>query len=237
MQELDDKLNKLEKRFKLNFNDKSLLKTAITHSSYARCYPEDGLKDNERLEFFGDAVLKLVVSEYIFAKYPTFNEGKLTHIRSIAVSDETLAKIGKKINLGSFLVFSHGESNSGGASRVSNLANAMEALFGAIYLDKGLDVAREFIIPLYESFEPKLLTGGQKKDGKSALQEFAQKNHLTLPFYQIMNEEGPDHEKIFEVKCEINFNDKLYAATGKGNNKKAAEQEAAKRILKLLQSK
>lgn len=237
MQELEDNIKKLEARFKLTFNDKVLIQTALTHSSFARCYPEGGVKDNERLEFFGDAVLKLVVSEYIFAKYPTYNEGKLTHIRSIAVSDETLAKIGKKIELGSFLVFSHGESNSGGAMRVSNLANAMEALFGAIYLDKGIEAARDFIIPLYENFEPKLLTGGQKKDGKSSLQEFAQKNHLTLPSYQIIKEEGPDHEKIFEVQCEIMYKDKPYAASGKGNNKKAAEQEAAKCILKLLKAK
>ncbi len=211
-----------------DFNNKDLLKVALTHSSFARHSKQPGVEDNERLEFLGDAVLKLIVSQYLFDRFGDYDEGRLTKLRAQIVSDKTLAGFAQSLNLGERILFSFGEKNSGGPARISNLANAFEAILGAIYLDKGLQEATDFLVPYIEKF------GEEWVDAKSELQELSQKKKIDLPTYRVFKEEGPDHKKQFHIEASVMIEGRTVTAFGDGPSKKEAEQLAAAHLLKKI---
>ncbi|MDO8515409.1 MAG: ribonuclease III [bacterium] len=202
----------------IKFNDESLLKTALTHRSYLN--ENKGVREsNERLEFLGDSVLSILTSEYLYKKFPEYPEGKLTNTRSVLVRGKTLALVAKELNLGEYLLMSKGEKDSGGAQNDTLLADATEALIGAIYLDQGLEVVREFL-------EKYLYSGNfEAVDYKSIVQETAQSKFRVSPKYKVIEAVGPDHDKKFVIG--IYFGAELMGQ-GEGKNKQEAEQAAAK---------
>lgn len=211
------------------FKKQSLLKEAVTHSSYAN-EGKRSYKNNERLEFLGDSVLSVIVANYLFLKYPKLPEGELTKIRAALVCDRSLASFANSIHLGDYLLMGRGEEHSGGRSRMSNLEDAFEALVGAIYLDGGLEAAQKFVL----KFIPKDLDVSRIKtasDYKTALQEIVQQNPEEKLTYVLASESGPDHDKSFEVEVHLNSN---VIGTGTGKSKKQAEQAAAKKALRLM---
>ncbi len=222
-------LNKLEKEMGYDFKDLSLLQTALTHSSFAN-EAKDDIKCNERLEFLGDAVLSMVVSDYIFSHCPSFPEGDLTKLRASLVCEKTLCEFSQSLKVGEFLRLSKGEMNSDGNKRPSILADAFEAIIAAIYLDGGIESARKFIlqfvIPLIKDPRPRKF-----KDYKTTLQEIIQKNKGETVSYNLVEETGPDHNKHFVVEVCLNNN---VVGRGGGRNKKAAEQQAAREALELM---
>ena len=221
----------LEKILNIRFSDQELLSTAITHSSYANRHKSLQIPDNERLEFFGDAVLKLIVSEYLYTHFPDHREGDLTKMRAQIVSDKTLAQLSANLGLGTFLRLSLSEQRTGGYTRVSNLANVFEAVLGAIYLDAGLETAREFVLRQLHTL-PHLITAEPEiSDYKSYLQEFLQQKRSDLPDYRVCKEDGPAHQKTFHVEATIQVKTRTYTATGIGASKKEAEQAAAAAII------
>ena len=219
----------LEKNLGYKFKNAAYLSTALTHSSYAN-ESKAKISNNERLEFLGDAVLSIVVSDYIFAHCPNFPEGDLTKLRAALVCEKSLCKFSKSLNVGDFLKLSHGEQNSDGAKRPSILADAFEAIIAAIYLDGGLESAREFILPFIipEVKNPQLNTF---KDYKTQLQEIIQQNQGEIIRYNLVDETGPDHNKRFWVEVCLNNN---VIGKGDGKSKREAEQCAAKEALKLM---
>jgi len=226
-----NKLNKFEEIINITFKDKSLLFEALSHSSYTKI--KKVKRNNERLEFFGDAVLKLVISEYLFKQYPDYNEGKLTKIRAQLVADKFLKHFSIDIKLGDYLFLSQAERESGGSKRSSNLANGFEAILGAIYLDRGLTQARRFLLDLLKKHNVNF-EEIEKIDYKSRLQELLQKHKLELPKYVVKKETGPEHNKIFEIALELTFKEKKYRVKGKGISKKEAHQHVAKQMLEKL---
>jgi len=226
--EREKELQELEKKLGISFLNKALLNQCLTHSSFAH---EAGIPDNERLEFLGDAILKLVTSEHLYNKFPTKPEGDLTKYRAAIISDETLAKIASAVRLGEYLLLSENEKRTGGARRKSNVANAFEALLGAIYLDGGVGKARDFILDFLREEIEKVSREGYISDYKSALQEYVQKQKWELPHYRVVGETGPRHKKVFEIAVKIKGR---ILGKGKGANKKEAEQKAAEEALKTL---
>ena len=222
----------LEKNLNIRFKNKELLVTALTHSSYSYTYQTES---NERLEFFGDAVLKIIISEYLYFKYPTFTEGKLTKIRAQVVSDKNLADLAKKIHLGEYILLSQSEATTGGRNKESNLANVFEAILGAYYFDQGLAKAKKFILTLIETYPLNFNKDNVTNDYKSRLQEFLQQQKIMLPIYEIIKEEGPEHEKIFHIGLELKINSQAFQVKSTGVNKKEAEQQAAKKMLEMLE--
>jgi ribonuclease-3 len=206
------------------------LNQSLTHSSYAH-ESRNKVPDNERLELLGDAVIKLVTSEYLYNKFPTYQEGDITKIRAVAISDEILAVAAKRIKLGMYVLFGSNERRTGGMDRQSNLANALEALIAAIYLDAGLGKARDALLELLIPEIDKISKEGYIKDFKSALQEFVQKKKWGLPHYCVVREEGMKHKKTFWM--EVRIGGQGYGV-GRGANKKEAEQAAAKVALSRL---
>ena len=225
-------LRDVERKLGISFVNKSLLNQALTHSSYAHEMRKRGIQDNERLEFLGDAVLKLVASEYLFNKYPEKSEGDLTKIRAVVVSDDTLAEVARKFKLGNYLSLGANERRSGGRVRKSNLANTFEALVGAVYLDAGIGKSRQIILDQLGGEVEKVSKVGYIGDYKSALQEFVQKKGWGLPQYRVVKEVGPKHKRIFYI--EVAIRGKSYGY-GKGANKKEAEQKAAEEAYGKLQ--
>jgi len=223
--ERERELQELEKRLGVTFLNKSLLNQSLTHSSYAHEQRQKGVFDNERLEFLGDAVLKLVVSEHLYNKFPSHSEGDLTKIRATAVSDETLAMVALRLKIGKYLLLGENEKRSGGRDRKSNLANAFEAIIAAVYLDGGIGRARDLVISMLRSELEKISSEGFIRDYKSAFQELVQKRGWGLPSYYVISESGPRHKKLFRIEARIRG--KGYGV-GSGLNKKEAEQEAAK---------
>ncbi len=218
----------LEKSLGVSFLNKSLLIQSMTHSSYGH---EKSVPDNERLEFLGDAVLKLAITEYLYNKFPERAEGDLTKIRASVISDETLGVIGRKLNLGDYLLLSENELKSGGQKRKSNLANAYEALLGALYLDAGLGKVRDLILDNLRDEVEKVSRAGYIRDYKSALQEYAQKHKRELPHYRVVKESGPRHRRVFWM--EVKIKGRRYGV-GRGANKKEAEQRAAAMALRRI---
>ena len=209
------------------FNDQTLLKTALTHRS-AINEKKGSHQSNERLEFLGDAILELVVSDFLFKTYPKLSEGRLTQKRAAIVQTKTLAAAAIKLNLGQSLIMSKGEKKAGGQTNVSLLANTFEALIGAIYLDQGFTKAADFI---YQNLLHKLtllLNQTDIHDFKSQLQETWQKQFQTAPKYQLVKSFGPDHNKTFIVKV---FLKRQLKGEGRGKTKQAAEQAAAKSVI------
>jgi ribonuclease-3 len=216
----------LEKAIGINFRNKDLLAQALTHRSAVRGKP--GKKHNERFEFLGDAVLELVTTEYLF-QFEDKAEGELTNWRAALVKGEHLASVAREIKLGDYLFMSRGEEASGGRDKDSMLANALEAVIGAIYLDQGFDPSKHFCEEFILVRLQKLLSQGKHRDEKSAFQEKAQELLNITPHYQVLGEEGPDHDKVFT--CAV-FIGEEQIATGTGNSKQRAEQAAAKAGLK-----
>lgn len=221
----------LESKIGYCFCRKYLLNRALTHSSYANQWGLSYIEHNERLEFLGDSVLSLVVSEHIFTKYKNKPEGKLTKIRASIVCESSLYELAKIMNLGEYMLMGKGEEITGGRDRVSILADAYEALIAAVYIDGGIENARKFILAeLSENIE-KIVNGANIKDYKSRLQEYVQKDTGINIRYEIENEEGPDHNKVFYAKVCLNGRD---VGRGRGRSKKEAEQEAARAALAFL---
>lgn len=229
MTNLNNDLSKFEKKNHLSFKDKDLLKQVFVHRSYLNENPGFNLDHNERLEFLGDAVLELVVTEYLYKNYPN-PEGELTNWRSALVKGERLSQVATKLNIEKLLYLSRGEQKSSGKSRQLILANAFEALIGAVYLDKGYQKTQDFlynnvIIYLDEILDKKLF-----RDAKSTLQEISQEKFSITPNYNVLEESGPDHNKHFVVGVYIG--DKV-VGQGSGYSKQTAEQDAAKNSLEI----
>ena len=216
--------NLLFDRFGLVFKDVSLLETAFTHTSYANEHRLLKISHNERLEFLGDAVLHLIISEYLFEKYPKRPEGDLTKLRSTIVREESLAGFSRDCQFDLFIKLGKGEEKSGGRERETILGDLFEAFLGALLLDKGLEVVKNFI---YQVMIPKVEAGDfeQVTDYKTKLQELLQSNGDVEILYQVVSESGPAHAKNFEVSVSV---DGRLVGKGQGRSKKLAEQEAAK---------
>ncbi|MBI5877574.1 MAG: ribonuclease III [Chloroflexi bacterium] len=218
----------LENGLQLNFRDKSLLVRALTHSSHLNESVQQSGLDNERLEFLGDAVLDFLTGEYLYHRYPEMPEGELTNLRSALVKRETLAQFARAIDLSAYMLVGKGERAAGGHQRSPLLAGAFEALVGALYLDQGIEVAKQF---WFRFAEPYLAQGRLDKDAKSQLQEASQGRFQVKPLYQIVSESGPDHAKEFVIEVRIG---ERVMGTGRGNTKQRAEQEAARMALAAL---
>lgn len=217
-------------RIHLQFRDLSLLDLALTHSSYAYERKKDGLH-NERLEFLGDAVLDLVVGEYLYVSHPFFSEGELTKARATIVCEDTLASSARRLYIGSYLLMGKGEELSGGRLRSSILADAFEAVIGAVYLDAGFPAAKDFVLQHLRQDLLQVADGLQRKDHKTQLQEVLQRKGPARILYRVTDEQGPDHDKFFAVEVECDGN---VLGNGTGKSKKEAEQDAARQALEGL---
>ena len=218
-----------ESKIGVKFSDESILREALTHSSYLNENPNRDLKHNERLEFLGDAVLELIVTRYLYEHFPDRAEGELTNWRSALVKGEQLAEVAKELKIGDYLYLSRGEEASGGRKKISTLANSLEALIGAIFLDQGYESAKEFCDKFILVRLQELLKQGKDRDEKSVFQERAQEIMNITPHYRVVSEKGPDHDKMFT--CAVYLGDEL-VSEGHGNSKQRAEQDAAKKALK-----
>ncbi len=221
-------LDELQEKLGASFLDTGILDQALTHSSFGNELLRQDIKNNERLEFLGDAVLKLVISDHLFRNFPDLAEGDLTKIRAAVVSDLALSEISKKLGIGKYLLLGKNERASGGELKKSNLANALESSIAALYLDRGLESAAEVVIRLLKEQITKASAKDFIIDYKSALQELCQKNKWGLPFYQVTKELGPKHKKIFWIAVKIKGKK---CGSGRGRTKKEAEQHAAKEAL------
>jgi ribonuclease-3 len=221
--------DELEKNIGITFSNKDLLTEALTHRSYLNEYPRWPLPHNERLEYLGDAVLELLVSEELFKKFPDEPEGQLTVFRAALVNYQILAKVAERIGMQKFILMSRGEKKDTGRAREVILANAMEALVGAIYLDQGLEKMRPFVREFVMSNLDEVLTTRSYKDAKSELQEVVQEKLKLTPTYKMIEETGPAHKRIFTMG--VYYGDRLIAK-GLGPSKQEAELEAAKNALK-----
>ncbi len=219
-----------EKKVGVSFKDKNLLMQAFIHRSYINENGGTGLSHNERLEFLGDAVLELIVTDFLFKKYPTYTEGELTALRSALVNAIIISEIASTIGMNDFLLLSKGESKDNGKARQYILANTYEALVGAIYLDGGYDIANKFITKTLLPHTEEIVAKKLWRDSKSLVQEKAQEFVSVTPLYKVLNETGPDHDKHFTVG--IYFGKDLIAE-GKGKSKQEAEQKAAEAALKV----
>ncbi len=224
-------LSQLEKEIGYTFQHQEMLIHALTHSSYTNDRKMAKSKCNERLEFLGDAILEMISSEYLYLNYPEKAEGELTKLRAGLVSEKPLAAVAEQIGLGKYLFLGHGEERTGGRTRDSVTSDAVEALLGAIYLDGGMEPAKKFVLSfILNDIENKQLF----YDSKTVLQELIQKYHKGNLKYDIIKEEGPDHDKCYGVNAVI---DDKVIGYGEGRTKKAAQQEAAYNAIKLLNKK
>ena len=217
-----------EKKIDTKFNDIALLKKAFTHRSYINENKGTKLEHNERLEFLGDAVLELSVTEYLFTKYPNKTEGELTSLRAALVNTQALSTVAESLGVNEYLLLSKGESKDTGRARSYILANTVESIIGAIYLDQGYKPADRFILKFIIPRIAEILETKSWIDAKSLFQEKAQETTNITPRYETIKETGPDHDKFFTVGVYIG--DEL-VSNGDGNSKQEAEQEAARRAL------
>ncbi|MBN2782567.1 MAG: ribonuclease III [Campylobacterales bacterium] len=220
-----ENIEKLEEKLGYKFKTQNLITEALTHKSYKQPY------DNERLEFLGDAVLDLIVGEYLYKKFAKSNEGKLSKIRASLVNEQGFDKLAKYLDLGSYILLSNAEENNGGREKPSLLANAFEAVIGAIYLESGLEVVNKIAVELIEKNHKSITLDSLFRDFKTTLQELTQARYGLTPDYKVVSTSGPDHKKEFEVAVFIE--DKEYAKAV-GKSKKAAQQEAAKKAIEIL---
>jgi len=221
----------LEKKLGIEFKNPKLLIEALTHRSYLNEVPQEKRSSNERLEFLGDSILSFIISEWLFSHFPHSPEGTLTAFRSNLVKTETLAKTAQKLSLGNYLFLSKGERKSGGQENPTILANTLEAVVGAIFLDRGLDLVKKFIHSQFKTILQNLTVKGELKDFKSLLQEKTQAKNKLSPTYKTVKEAGPSHAKVFTVEV---FLGKKLLGKGQGKSKQAAEEEAAKNALEKL---
>jgi ribonuclease-3 len=223
---LQTELTKLQKVLKVSFKDSGILLTAITHRSYLNEHREATWDHNERLEFLGDAVLELVVTDYLFAKYPEKPEGELTAIRAALVNTVSLSAASEKLGVNQFLLMSKGEAKDVGRARQYILANVFEACIGAIYIDQGYDAAKEFIAERLFPKTEEIVREKLWQDAKSRFQELSQEHASVTPTYETVSQSGPDHDRVFTVGV---FLRREKIAEGVGRSKQEAEQEAAKK--------
>ncbi len=231
-------LDEAQQAIGYTFHNVRLLDEALTHTSYVNEFKEQGSKDNERLEFLGDAVLALIISEHVAAACPDLTEGALSKLRSHLVSEATLATVARRLELGKLLRLGRGEERTGGREKDSILANTVEAALAAVYLDGGLEAARSFSLrafaqELREAASPDsgaVLAG----DYKTQLQEWCQQHHDCVPQYVMAKESGPDHQKTFDVQVLVQGK---AMGRGTGRSKKEAEQAAAQKAMKRVKSK
>lgn len=221
IEKLEKELDNLENEIGYQFKDKSLLKQALTHSSFSNEQKIRKWKNYERIEFLGDAVLELVSSDYFYRTYPEETEGNLTKMRAAAVCEQALAITARQLKLGSYMIFGKGEEANGGRERESIIADAVEAVIGAIYLDESLEEAKKFIYRfVLNDLDHKRLF----YDAKSILQEYIQETKAGELVYELIREEGPEHDKLFVVEARLND---VTIGSGEGKSKKAAQQHAA----------
>ena len=221
----------LEKKLGYTFRDPSLLRAALYHSSYANEHRAAGIRSNERLEFLGDAVLGFVTAEYLYAKHPDLPEGDLTRRRAALVCEESLHEVAQALDLGSCLQLGRGEEQGGGRHRPSILADATESVFAAVYLDGGMDAARDLIHRVLLDKEREEQVEERRRDYKTELQELVQRKSGSTLNYRMVGSDGPDHAKVFEAAALLNG--EAYS-TGTGHSKKEAEQSAARAALEKL---
>lgn len=221
-------LKDFEQKIDIEFNDKNLLQQALTHRSYINEHKGAKLKHNERLEFLGDAVLELVITDFLFKKFPNKNEGELTAYRAALVNTNILSEVASNLNVNDYLLLSRGEKKDVGRARQYILANTVEAIIGAIFLDQGVSGAEKFVKKNILSYLDIIIEEGRWMDNKSRFQELAQERLSVTPIYQTIRESGPDHDKRFEIG--VFLKDKLIAM-GKGQSKQEAEQKAAREAL------
>jgi ribonuclease-3 len=226
-------LQDFQTRIGVQFADESLLERAFIHRSYLNEHPKLGLEHNERLEFLGDAVLELVVTDYLYRNYPN-PEGDLTNWRSALVKTESLAIVAEKLELYEYFKLSRGEAKGNARSHSLISANAVEAIIGAVYLDQGYEAAAGFIATQIISRLPEILDTGSWMDPKSKFQELAQDEYGLTPGYKVLEESGPDHDKIFTIGVYVG--DKLFGK-GQGSSKQAGQQVAAQTALQELADK
>lgn len=220
----------LQKTIGVGFKDQNLLKQAFAHRSYLN-ESKDATISNERLEFLGDAVLSLLTSQYLYVTFPDFPEGTLTNIRSSLVKTRSLSDIAIQLHLGQLLFLSHGEEESGGRTNPSLLADTFEALLGAIFLDRGIEIARSFVEAHVLPKTREIIEQKSYIDFKSYLQEIIQEKSKNSPTYRVTKSEGPDHAKTFWVEATA---EKVVLGTGSGRSKQEAEQQAASNALEKM---
>jgi len=225
---LEQQYLELCKSLSYHFKQNSHLTIALTHSSSSSA-------NNERLEFLGDALLGFIVAESLFFRFPSAKEGQLTRLRAILVNRKTLKEIAQHLNLGYYLQLGKGEQKNKGWERASVLSNALEAVIAAIYLDGGMNACQHTILTLWQPYLDKLSLKTVAKDSKTQLQEYLQARQLSLPVYRILTVEGEPHAQIFEIECTVPTLSSPVQA--KGSNRRYAEQQAAEKILKLLNDK
>lgn len=217
--------NDCQKNLGVSFHQESLLEQAFVHSSYLNENPEFTRSSNERLEFLGDAILDFIVAEKLYEEFPKLPEGKLTEIRASLVCRDTLAELASSLKLGDWLLFGQGEEANGGRTKASNLANAMEALVGALYLDQGLAKAKKFVLRQLKPELEKIKAGKTTPNYKALVQELVQGQNRPTPVYRLVEATGPDHSKQFTTEILVE-GEALGRGTGK--SKKAAESQAAR---------
>lgn len=221
-------LSELERFLGYSFSDNSLLRNALTHRSVSS-------ENNERLEFLGDSVLNFVIAAELFQNYSRAPEGDLSRLRASLVNKETLVKVAQKLDLGDFIFLGSGELKSGGFRRKSILADALEAIFGAVYLDAGFDVCKQLILRLYEPWLSAGVDIERLKDPKTRLQEYLQSRRQVLPEYEVVEAFGKPHAQTFKVKCTVvGLDHEIY---GIGSSRRKAEQQAAEAMLEILTQK
>ena len=224
MQALEEKLN-------YHFHNVALLQEALRHSSYANEHRGANIFSNERLEFLGDSVLGFVTAEYLFAEHPDAPEGELTRIRALLVCEDSLHEVAQRLELGQYLLLGHGEESGGGRTRASTLADTVEAVFAAVYLDGGIDAARRLIHRVLLDTEREDIAEEKRRDYKTLLQEFVQRSPNQTLAYVMVGESGPDHAKTFLAEVHLNGE---RIGSGSGRSKKEAEQMAARDAMEKL---
>lgn len=225
-----EKISLLESILGVHFKNKDLLKCALTHRSYLNEHPECSWENNERLEFLGDAILEFSVSEHLFKKFKK-SEGEMTNLRAAIVKSETLSEIAEELGIEKFLLLSKGEKNDNGRSRRYIMANALESIIGAIFIDQGLAKADFFVKNKVLLKLPEIIKDKEIKDPKSRFQEMAQDKFSVTPNYKIIKESGPEHEKEFVMGACL---EEKLIAEGEGFSKQEAEEEAARKAFKIL---
>jgi ribonuclease-3 len=227
----DERVLALEAKLAVSFVDKALALTALTHKSYCNEHKGEPCFDNERLEFLGDAVVDMLIGQRLMERFPKANEGELSKLRALIVNEEGLSRLARELDLGSLLLLGRGEALTKGREKSSVLADALEAIVGAMYLSNGLIAVLAFIDRVFGEALDGVAEGRQGQDYKSLLQEDAQSRLKAAPKYRVVREHGPDHEKIFEVEVMIGTD---VFARSSGRSKKEAEQSAARETLSML---
>lgn len=224
-------IEEFQKVIGVHFLNPALLQQSLTHRSYLNEQSNDWLEDNERLEYLGDAILDFITADMLYRRYPDMAEGMMTRLRSALVRTDSLAQLAVECRIGEVILMGKGEENSGGRERANNLCRAFEAVIGAIYLDRGLDAVRDFIIPRLTILQKDVMDEAIHKDARSRFQEWSQAAYNITPEYQLVSATGPEHKKEFVVEVVVG---ETVVSKGKGKTKQSAGQSAARAALNLV---